>query len=119
MSKRTIALMTAAVLVIIAALAITLAMTLQRVEDTPLDSSETSGDAVSHVAEPTAVPNEAAYRLGVWEGKLAVFIGSSLTPNEVYDVYIASLPEAEQARLQEGIVCDTPTLERLLEDYTS
>lgn len=119
MNKRTIALMTAAALVIIAALAITLAVTLQRVEEHPPVSSAASGDAVSRMADPITVPTEANYRLGVWEGKLAVFLGESLAPDEVYDVDITSLPETEQQRLQEGIACDAPTLERLLEDYTS
>ena len=58
--------------------------------------------------------------LGVWEGKLARFLPDGLSPQEVYDVYVVSLPEEEQRRLEEGIpVYDDRTLAGLLEDYTS
>ncbi|HIW72929.1 MAG TPA: hypothetical protein H9684_01260 [Firmicutes bacterium] len=58
--------------------------------------------------------------LGEWEGKLAVFSPNGISPDEVYDVYISTLPEEEQRRLEEGIpVYDEKTLAGLLEDYTS
>ena len=58
--------------------------------------------------------------LGVWEGKLARFLPDGLSPQEVYDVYVVSLPEEEQRRLEEGIpVYDDRTLAGVLEDYTS
>ena len=58
--------------------------------------------------------------LGEWEGKLAVFSPNGISPDEVYDVYISTLPEEEQRKLEEGIaVYDEQTLVGLLEDYTS
>lgn len=60
------------------------------------------------------------YILGEWEGKLAVFIPPSSSPDRVYDVYVSSLPEEEQAKIEAGIaVYDEQTLAGLVEDYTS
>ena len=76
-------------------------------------SANNSTPAVSSVAA-------AAYRIGEWEGKLAVFLADSPSPNEVYDVYVSTLPPEEQQRIAAGIeVADEVELARLLEDYTS
>lgn len=81
-------------------------------------SSSSAAPATTAVSIPTTV--SATYTLGVWEGRLALFLSGSDAPDEVYDVFIASLPEEEQAKLAQGIpVPDQPTLERMLEDYTS
>lgn len=57
--------------------------------------------------------------LGEWEGRLALFEGDGVLPAQVYDVWIATLPEAEQQRLKAGIVIrDDQMLRSLLEDYT-
>mgnify|MGYP002531029800 FL=1 len=70
--------------------------------------------------EPPVAAKTAAYTLGVFDGKLAVFEGDSRFPMKLYDVAIAALPQDEQARLSAGIpVSDAGALERLLEDYTS
>lgn len=58
--------------------------------------------------------------LGVWEGKLALFTEGRDNPDEVYDVYIQTLPEEEQERLRKGIVIQNEEeLAGWLEDYTS
>lgn len=68
----------------------------------------------------TTAPAAPRYYLGVWEDKLALFLPDSQTPDDVYDVYIATLPEEEQQRLRERIpITDEVELARLLEDYTS
>lgn len=60
------------------------------------------------------------YIIGAWEDKLALFIPPDTSPNQVFDVYLPSLPEEEQQRLYDGIeVFDEQTLASLLEDYTS
>lgn len=70
--------------------------------------------------EPPVAAETAAYTLGVFDGKLAVFEGDSRFPMKLYDVAIAALPQDEQTRLSAGIpVSDAGALERLLEDYTS
>lgn len=62
----------------------------------------------------------AVYILGEWEGKLAVFLPGKENPSQIYEVYITTLPPAEQERLQAGVpVGSEEELGRLLEDYTS
>ena len=79
----------------------------------PAVSADYSAPAVSSVAA-------AAYRIGEWEGKLAVFLADSPSPDEGFDVYVSTLPPEEQQRISAGIeVADEVELARLLEDYTS
>lgn len=74
----------------------------------------------SSVTEQTILPTAVARVLGEWNGKLALFVGGNPVPDEVFDVYLVSLPEEEQERLTAGIpVADETELARLLEDYTS
>ena len=74
-------------------------------------------EPVSDVNQAAAVP----YRiLGVWNGKVAVFLPDIAEPERVYDTPLLSLPTAEQERLQSGIpVENRQQLRRLLEDYGS
>ena len=82
----------------------------------PIDSSSTGVTAPSETTRGASL----LCVIGEWEGKLAVFQPSGSSPSEVFDVYISSLPEEEQQKLQEGIpVYDEETLAGLLEDYTS
>lgn len=58
--------------------------------------------------------------LRAWEGKLALFTGDNPAPDQVYDVYIQTLPPEEQERLSQGIAVDSDEeLAGWLEDYTS
>lgn len=58
--------------------------------------------------------------LRAWEGKLALFTGDNPTPDQVYDVYIQTLPPEEQERLNQGItIVSDEELAGWLEDYTS
>lgn len=68
----------------------------------------------------TDLPTTVRRYLRTWEGKLALFTGENPAPDEVYDVYIQSLPPEEQERLNAGIAVDTEEeLAGWLEDYTS
>ncbi|MEG2173943.1 MAG: hypothetical protein RR135_00470 [Oscillospiraceae bacterium] len=65
-------------------------------------------------------PQSARYRLGGYNGKLAVFIIGKKEPEIVFDVYLHYLPDVDRQRLDEGIeVADYQQLIRLIEDYTS
>lgn len=78
---------------------------------------QTAASAPSPHAETThATP----YRvLREWNGKLAVFLPESSTPETVYEVWVSTLPEEEQARLHAGVeVAGNEELLSLLEDYT-
>ena len=86
-------------------------------EREPLSSSATVTGAESPA--PASEPVE-TYIVGEWEGRLAVFAEGRQTPDQVYDVYISTLPEEEQKRLEAGIpASDEKELASLLEDYTS
>ncbi len=59
-------------------------------------------------------------RLGVWDGRVALFEGENAEPIEVYEVVVATLPPEEQQRLQNGIPVESDDrLSELLENYTS
>ena len=95
-------------------------------EEPPASSPPEASALSSGTADPAGAESVSAVSgpmlcvLGVWEGKLARFWPDGLSPQEVYDVYVVSLPEEEQRRLEEGIpVYDDRTLAGLLEDYTS
>ena len=59
------------------------------------------------------------YTLKEYNGFLALFVNESLSPEAVYSVPIASLPEADRKMLTDGIsVTDISLLQSLLEDFT-
>ena len=65
-------------------------------------------------------PEEQKMFLGVFEGKLALYIGKSPYPNIVYDFLTRTLPEEDQKRLLSGIEVSSETeLQSLLEDFMS
>ena len=59
------------------------------------------------------------YTLKEYNGFLALFTDNSSSPDAVYCVPIASLPEADRKMLTDGIsVTDISLLQSLLEDFT-
>jgi len=59
------------------------------------------------------------YTLKEYNGFLALFIDGNSTPEAVYSVPVASLPEADRKMLTDGIsVTDISLLQSLLEDFT-
>ena len=96
-------------LVLLLAVASGLLLALTRPDATP--ATDETPARVS-TTDPYAV-------VGVWEGRLAVFSPSDDAPTAVHDVFVASLPAAEQEALRVGIpVYSEAALQRLLEDYT-
>lgn len=94
------------------------ALVAARREPAPPSPPASTGAASAGVSAP--VSQTVAYRIGVWEGKLAVFLAGSPSPDEVFDVYVSTLPPEEQRRLEAGIeITDEVELARRLEDYTS
>ena len=74
----------------------------------------------SSVSAEESAPPAARRLLGIWEGKLALFTEGRESPDEVYDVYVQTLPKEEQDRLRQGIaVGSEEELAGWLEDYTS
>lgn len=59
-------------------------------------------------------------RLGIFEGKLALFFGESLYPGEIFELSVRTLPEPDRILLEEGIILHSEEeLRRFLEDYMS
>lgn len=60
------------------------------------------------------------YTLGEHEGKLALFKRGYSMPVEIYDVYLSSLPDSEQSKIEEGISAESDDeILKIIEDYTS
>lgn len=60
------------------------------------------------------------YVLGVYQEKIAVFTQGDSVPIEIFDVYVSTLPKADQKTLRKGIaVKGKSELKRIVEDYTS
>ena len=58
--------------------------------------------------------------LGTWKGYIALFQSGKEEPRQIFPVQAASLPEADQMALEEGIVIRSEKkLQQLLEDYLS
>lgn len=70
---------------------------------------------------PASEAPPAVYRVvGVWDGQVAVFLPSASTPEQVYDAWVAALPEDDRRRLEAGIdVYSAAELQARVEDYTS
>lgn len=63
---------------------------------------------------------EHLYEMGIWEGKVAVFVPGTNVPMRITEMPVASLPEADQKALEERIpVFDGEALASYLEDYGS
>ena len=76
-------------------------------------------------AAPQPMPEPATaevppYRIAVWQGRVAIFEGAEPLPATVLETSAASLPEADQRALEEGIpVYSREELAGLMEDYGS
>lgn len=71
-------------------------------------------------AEQTAAA-DTSYTLGEFDGKLAVFKTGNAEPIEIYDIYIANLPEPDRKLLIEKSLTTSSKGQLLLwiEDYIS
>ena len=58
--------------------------------------------------------------LGSWKGYVAIFEKDRSEPRQIFPTQVISLPPADQAALEQGIVVrNQRDLDRLLEDYLS
>ena len=74
--------------------------------------------AESEISASKEEPEKAV--LGIFEDKLALFLGESPYPNVIYDFFVRNLPLEDRERLSEGIaVSSEEELESLLEDFMS
>lgn len=62
----------------------------------------------------------AAYTIGAWEGKVAVFEGADSYPMQILDTDVAGLPKQQQQEVLHGVAVYNPEqLYLILEDYTN
>lgn len=60
------------------------------------------------------------YRLGIWQGRVAVYDGRTNALQQVTEMPVSSLPDPDQVALKQGITVYTQLeLAQLLEDYGS
>lgn len=58
--------------------------------------------------------------LGCWKGYIALFERGAEEPRQIFPTQVCSLPPADQAALEDGIVVrNDRDLQQLLEDYLS
>ncbi len=68
----------------------------------------------------TRQTSPAAYTIGEWEGKVAVFEGEDSYPMQILDTDVAGLPTEQRAKVQAGIRVERgEDLYLILEDYTN
>lgn len=60
------------------------------------------------------------YTVEEYQGKIAVFKDGEAVPYEIFDTYVAVLPEHDRQLLKDGINVSSETeLQKIIEDYTS
>lgn len=87
----------------------------------PISEPEAPAEtAASSALQSVAQPAGSRWRVGVWQGHVAVYSASESIPRQVLDTELVSLPEADRQALEAGIPVDTAeALASLLEDYDS
>lgn len=79
-------------------------------------------DAPPELSAPSpSQPEEAAgYLLGEYGGRVSVLSPATREPEMIFDIFVRTLPDADQELLREGIRVETyEELTRLIEDYIS
>lgn len=80
----------------------------------------TAAHAGSLSAKVSASASSGGYLIKTYGGKVAVFTSGSGAPDQVFDVNVASLPQAEQTRLKNGFRVQTrDEMLAVIENYSS
>ena len=70
--------------------------------------------------EPPEEEVAAGYLLGEYNGRVSVLSPDTREPEMIFDIFVRTLPDADQQLLRQGIRVDTyEELTRLIEDYIS
>lgn len=78
------------------------------------------GAKYEKVTPPETTSPSPLYTLSQYDGKLALFKRGYSMPVEIYEVYLSSLPQAEQSKIKSGISAQTDEeILKIIEDYTS
>lgn len=77
-------------------------------------------DIQNSVYENPYTPQNDYYTVTEYQGKIAVFKNTDKIPLDVYNTYVAYLPEHDRQLLKDGIRANnTAELQDIIEDYTS
>lgn len=86
------------------------------VEELPQDGPGSSEGSQEEPPEEVA----AGYLLGEYNGRVSVLSPDTREPEMIFDIFVRTLPDADQQLLRQGIRVDTyEELTRLIEDYIS
>lgn len=119
------------IVVILMAVGCLAALLLPAAQSEPQMQSETQQPSTQQEAQTPQIQTEPQqetepeqpkhlYEMGIWEGKVAVFVPGTNHPMRITEMPVASLPEADQKALEERIpVLDAQALASFLEDYDS
>lgn len=70
--------------------------------------------------EKTSSENINIYTLSDYKGRIALYKQGYAMPVEIYDIYVDSLPEEEQEKVESGIEAKTDAeILKIIEAYTS
>ena len=87
------------------------------VEELPQDGP---GSLEESREEPPEEEVAAGYLLGEYNGRVSVLSPDTREPEMIFDIFVRTLPDADQQLLRQGIRVDTyEELTRLIEDYIS
>lgn len=76
--------------------------------------------AASSITAARSASAAACYTMRAWQGKVAVFYNDESKPEQVLNIFVATLPKSEQQRLASGVRVSTrQELLEMMEDYTS
>ena len=91
----------------------------QSQDQAPQQPSQTPSEPQT-APEPDPEPQTPMYEMGIWEGKVAVYLPGTDVPMRITEMPVTSLPKADQKALKERIpVYDAEALASYLEDYGS
>lgn len=86
------------------------------VEELPQDGPGALDESQEEPPEEVA----AGYLLGEYNGRVSVLSPDTREPEMIFDIFVRTLPDADQQLLRQGIRVDTyEELTRLIEDYIS
>lgn len=86
----------------------------------PPDNQNIAADEPDSAIPQPSRGDAPKYRLGVDNGRLAVYTMGKETPDLTFNVLVKYLPPVDQAALEKGIeIYDYNELSRLIEDYIS
>lgn len=86
------------------------------VEELPQDGPGSLDESQEEPPEEVA----AGYLLGEYNGRVSVLSPDTREPEMIFDIFVRTLPDADQQLLRQGIRVDTyEELTRLIEDYIS